>query len=523
MAQFNIETNIGETTGLFSQFGGVLGNLPGLWARATAALRIFTAALVSNPIGLILVAVAGAISLAASALSRFQPAVDLLDRGLAALSATWAFVNDEILEFLGLIEDTNGSLRDNIAAAIEAEAATQRLRDARIAFIETESRLNQQLQESRRTAQDQTETDEARVAALDNAQRVQNLIFAERIRQANVEAEIARLAASLATNDADANEELARANAAVTDAKAAHAAADASLIAMKTALILRIEAETLAENIQADARIEGNIQRGQQQQLDYLQLAGAGEDELDQLRLRFANAEQARTNLALFNALKFGATTEELRRLEIADLVAQDNVLAAIHNANISRLRVQQETEEEVTDASLGLASQVGNTLQQIAGENKGLAIAGLIVGQATAVASAIVDTVRANAAAVAASPLTAGQPFVAINTISAALGIASAVAATVQGISQINSAGGPAATGGGGGGGISAPAFGPQVSIPNTGPSQDPFQQQTGQLMQMMEQMQLMAVITPESGPGSLPAAQRSNTRRQNKTIFGS
>ena len=67
-----------------------------------------------------------------------------------------------------------------------------------------------------------------------------------------------------------------------------------------------------------------------------------------------------------------------------------------------------------------------------------------------------------ANAKSVAASPLTAGQPFVALNSITAGIGIATSIAATAKGLSALG--GGGATSGGGsvpsGGGGGSAPQF---------------------------------------------------------------
>jgi hypothetical protein len=123
----------------------------------------------------------------------------------------------------------------------------------------------------------------------------------------------------------------------------------------------------------------------------------------------------------------------------------------------------------QVQNAYLDLASQFGATLQALAGENKKVAIAGVIVEQAAAIGKIIVNTSVANAKAVAAFPVTAGQPFVTINTISAALGIASSIAAATKAIRQINSAGssggGGAAAGGGGGASLSSSIAAPKVS----------------------------------------------------------
>jgi hypothetical protein len=109
------------------------------------------------------------------------------------------------------------------------------------------------------------------------------------------------------------------------------------------------------------------------------------------------------------------------------------------------------EARAEMQNAYLDLAGQFGSFLREIAGKNKKLAIAGVIVEQAAAIGKIVVNTGIANAKALAASPLTFGQPWIAINTISAALSIASSVAAGIKAIQQINSAdSGTAPTSGG-------------------------------------------------------------------------
>lgn len=109
------------------------------------------------------------------------------------------------------------------------------------------------------------------------------------------------------------------------------------------------------------------------------------------------------------------------------------------------------EAKAELQTAYLDLASGFGSFLKEIAGKNKKLAIAGVVVEQAAAIGKIIVNTGIANAKAVAASPLTFGAPWVAINTISAALSIASSVAAGIKAIQQIkNSDSGTPSSGGG-------------------------------------------------------------------------
>jgi hypothetical protein len=106
---------------------------------------------------------------------------------------------------------------------------------------------------------------------------------------------------------------------------------------------------------------------------------------------------------------------------------------------------------------------------KKLAGVSKALAIADVIRSSYKSISETISSTGAANAKAVAASPLTAGQPFVAINTIQAALSIGANIASAARSIKAITSdsssapSGGGQTAGGGGGGGAAPP---PQFNI---------------------------------------------------------
>ena len=69
----------------------------------------------------------------------------------------------------------------------------------------------------------------------------------------------------------------------------------------------------------------------------------------------------------------------------------------------------------------------------------KKIAIAGIVLEKIAAIAQIWESNAIANAKAVAAFPLTFGQPWVTINTVSAILGTAATVATAAQAVSQIN------------------------------------------------------------------------------------
>ena len=74
--------------------------------------------------------------------------------------------------------------------------------------------------------------------------------------------------------------------------------------------------------------------------------------------------------------------------------------------------------------------------------KNRAIQAAAIIAENAAGIGRIIVNTQVANAKAVAASPITAGMPWVAINGISAGFGIASSILATKNALSKLGSGG---------------------------------------------------------------------------------
>lgn len=179
----------------------------------------------------------------------------------------------------------------------------------------------------------------------------------------------------------------------------------------------------------------------------------------------------------------------EKEALLLSDATLTEAQRTAIQQqASDERIRIglaEKEAKAEIQNAELDLVMQGAGLLKEIAGKNKKLQIAAVIVEQAAAIGKIAVNTGIANAKAIAASPLTFGQPWVTINTISGVLSAATAVAAGIKAIQQINSAdsGTSASTTQ-----ISAPKGGQAISAPTvaaataptiqTGGNQNPTQQ---------------------------------------------
>jgi hypothetical protein len=146
-------------------------------------------------------------------------------------------------------------------------------------------------------------------------------------------------------------------------------------------------------------------------------------------------------------------------------------------NFIISVKQYEQESLQFIQDAQLANIQGFGSLLGQIAGKNKKLAIAGLLIEKGGAIGQVLVDTARSISAATAnafASPLNlvpGGSLKVALNLareisqikITGGIATAGIIAGAAQGISQINKAQIPGGDGGGGsvgGGGASAPSY---------------------------------------------------------------
>jgi hypothetical protein len=188
------------------------------------------------------------------------------------------------------------------------------------------------------------------------------------------------------------------------------------------------------KNIETERQL---LFQGLQNQIDVLEKKNA-EFEMD-FQMDVERLNQRKVLLEQQRDIELqAAENDQIKQLEIRKKYGE--AIAKVESDITNSIRAEQDARIAITAAYIDIVAQFGGLLGQIAGQNKQLQKAGLIIEQAAAVARIVQNTVVANTKAIAASPLTAGMPWVGINTATAALGIANAVAATAKGISQINS-----------------------------------------------------------------------------------
>jgi hypothetical protein len=146
------------------------------------------------------------------------------------------------------------------------------------------------------------------------------------------------------------------------------------------------------------------------------------------------------------------------------------------HSANLIAIeKAEKNARRALLLEKLKLIEDFGKNIQVLAGKNKKVAIAGLLIEKAAALGQVVVNTAAATTKAVAASPLTLGLPWSALIIANGALQAAAVVKSAIDGVKAINSAGSSAGlseegTIGDSGAGTSVPSTGGGGALPSTG-----------------------------------------------------
>jgi hypothetical protein len=397
------------------------------------------------------------------------------------LTAQLEDVQKEVLEATAVIQQRNLQIINGFneaidkvkefAAEVKADAKrAQQIADARAAADKKErdlvierARADRQVAEFReKAAAKELYHVQERIDFLEKASAIEQAITAKEIEAAVIrrDAKIAENALSKSTKE-DLDEE-ANLRAKVIELETKSLTLKRSLTAQISAYNKEAEAQRQAELAAQEAQIqkEAEIERKRQESIQTIR---------DEYRTKIedleAEDEQARLDLeeerkiAELEALN----ASEQQKLEVRQYydTLQTKLEKEQSDARIANAMAEKEAKAQIFDAQAGLAQKFGSLLQQMGEENKALAITGIIVEQVASVAKIISNTGIANAKAVAASPLTGGNPWVAINTVTAGLSIASSIASASKAISQLG--GGGSVQGGGndvGGGRTQAPSF---------------------------------------------------------------
>ena len=476
-----------QTGGLISGVTGLTGSI----GKATGGFKLLRTAIVATGLGALVLAitsVATAFTNSESGQNKFRKLMTQIGVVVGNVTDILGDLGNVILNvFTGNFKEAGKALSDvtdgiknfgeetRKEIAIAGELADRRAKADLLErkLIVERAEATRKFNELREKAADKENVSiEDRIAALKEAGRIEEEITLKEIEAARIRFETKKQQNELSESTKEDLDEQARLEARLIELEASRLKKQKTLTAEITTNLReaeaerkRIEAEAEAEKKEADAKeLEAEKQLAELKK---------------QIRDAEANTEEEKRALELikideqFQALIEKAKENGLATQELEDAQRQakidkqkqfdeiDEKREKEHQDKISAIKnIEIQTEQQIQQAKLALASQFGNLLTQIAGKNKTAAIAGVLIQKAASVGQIVANTGIANAKAVAASPLTAGQPFVTINSISAGLSIASSLAQAQKAIQQIQSAGPGASSGVGstGGGGVNIP-----------------------------------------------------------------
>ena len=194
----------------------------------------------------------------------------------------------------------------------------------------------------------------------------------------------------------------------------------------------------------------------------------AMQDDLDLLSAQQKTLTEG-TQAYLENSLAIENEAYAIKLANAKDNAKKIEAIETEHEQNIKDIKLKAFiAEKQIQSDRIAVIASIGSSISALAGKNKALAIAGIAIEKAAAIGQIWVSNSIANAKAVAASPLTFGMPWVAINTAAAVLSTAATIATGVKAVQEINSVQTPgesAPSVGVSGGSASAPPTAPTVS----------------------------------------------------------
>lgn len=441
-------------------------------------------AIVSNPIGLILTAIVGTIASLVAAFRTFQPLIDKVEQGFAALQAVINVIKNTFIQVITgtkSLGDAFNGLSDDISDAttrtIALTKAQQDLEDAMKSQEVTTAKQRAEITKLNVMAKNRNLTEKERLDLLNKAESIEKNLFNKRVQLADEEVRIAREAIAikagfnakeikLLKETGDATKELAESKGGLYDKEYDR---------LNKARIARIELEdeatsNLEKNFnkqealaqkQQDAIDRANEKRKEanekakqdrikaqedaiKEKEDYTKKANDFQDEQDNLTFERKQKEKEATQKEYADGLQRQAEKAQTES-DIAKNSAEEQKII-----NDERIR----DEELVRDAKFQIANSVFELVNMFAKKGSKLA-------KGVAAAQATMNTYQGITSALAA-PSTVPEPWGTALKIANSVSIGATGFMNVKKILSTNEqgGGGGAPSMGGGGSAPQAPSF---------------------------------------------------------------
>ena len=420
------------------------------------------------------------------------------DFSTALVQVTTGLDTEQQKKYIEGLKNIAKEMDEDVKAAMRLKGVMQGIRREEMDFTKEQAQTRQDVAKARLLAMDESKTQEERLEAINSVMKDELKMTAAIIKMQKKKVAAKREELTLNKTMIEDEEELAALEVQLIDL---------TTKSTMTQKRLMLEVETLTNEMVAKKKAankkiaDDEKKRIKSQKLDdeaftlwQLERIEGETDEALKIRMKGAAEEQKQ---AIASAKILSALANEnllaeidnlkeraLKKLEIEheaklkELADHENFLElkaeldkkfqrekeALDEMDVKNEEKVKAAKKAIRDANMSNLEAGLGMVKQLAGDNKEVQAAVLIAENAAGIAKILINTAAANAKAVASSPITGGMPWVAINSISAGIGIASSIAATAQGLSALGESGG-----GGGGGqtpesGGGAPAPAPQM-----------------------------------------------------------
>ena len=478
---------IGESIDSFKQLGAVIKTTTIFQKASAIAQKVWNAAMASNPIGVIVVAIIALISAGYALVKMFNDSSEANEKAAAATKANTLALQNQSKQ----AEKSSSKLSEynkyQYDLAKASGASSEQLRKLALKHKDEEIALSQKnTMLARSTFLRERDT----LASLKAADASDDVIEAQEkltqdtykefnkqregyykskeekvalIRQQNVEIKTEQTNANKTASEKqkEANDKAKELAQKAKDDKIKAEKDKADALERIRQGEIDTEAERRAEELrQVQKQYADLIADAEKYGKDTTALKEAQRTKEKEITDKFAK-EDADKKLAEDEKLK---AEDEKRKAEAQKKLDDEKIIA---DKKIEIEKTLAESKKAIQDASFAVAESGISLIKGLFEKNKGVQKAAMLAESALGIAKIIVNTQTANAVAMA-SPINAVDPTYGIrsriiNTVSAGIGIAANIAATAKGLAALG--GGGAASGGNvGGGGGAAPA--PQFNV---------------------------------------------------------
>mgnify|MGYP001561259060 CR=1 FL=1 len=180
--KMNIGNYKSALDGLPGPLGGIVNNIKSMTKAAYA--------FIATPFGALLAVIAGAVMLVVKAFKTFDPVIEKIEQGVAALTGAFTWLKESVIALVTGQGKLTQSMVEAARAAIDLKKSEQDLENMNNLLIESEAKSKRQIDELLLQSKDRTKTEKDRIALIDEVLKIEENAYNEKKSIAEKERQI---------------------------------------------------------------------------------------------------------------------------------------------------------------------------------------------------------------------------------------------------------------------------------------------------------------------------------------------